>query len=212
MEYITGLFHVILHVDEHLKTFTDQYGLLTYILLFIIIFCETGVVIFPFLPGDSLLFAAGALAAIGGLNIFVLLILLIISAVLGDTVNYHIGRNFGHIIVRKNLIKKAHLDKTHEFFRKHGGKTIVYARFVPIIRTLAPFVVGISEMDYKYFLKYNIFSGILWAGLFLFLGYFFGNIPFVADNFSTVIFAIIFISLLPPFIAYVFEKLKGNKV
>ena len=202
MEYISGLFHIILHVDEYLKTFTDQYGLLTYVLLFIIIFCETGVVIFPFLPGDSLLFAAGALAAIGGLNIYFLLILLIISAILGDTVNYHIGRNFGNAIVKKNIIKKTHLDQTHEFFKKHGGKTIIYARFVPIVRTLAPFVVGISEMDYKYFLKYNIFSGILWAGLFLFLGYFFGNIPFVADNFSTVILAIIFVSLLPQFILY----------
>ena len=167
MEYISGLFHIILHVDEYLKTFTDQYGLLTYVLLFIIIFCETGVVIFPFLPGDSLLFTAGALAAIGGLNIYFLLILLIISAILGDTVNYHIGRNFGNAIVKKNIIKKTHLDQTHEFFKKHGGKTIIYARFVPIVRTLAPFVVGISEMDYKYFLKYNIFSGILWAGLFL---------------------------------------------
>ncbi len=208
MEYISGLFHIILHVDEYLKTFTDQYGLLTYVLLFIIIFCETGVVIFPFLPGDSLLFAAGALAAIGGLNIYFLLILLIISAILGDTVNYHIGRNFGNAIVKKNIIKKTHLDQTHEFFKKHGGKTIIYARFVPIVRTLAPFVVGISEMDYKYFLKYNIFSGILWAGLFLFLGYFFGNIPFVADNFSTVILAIIFVSLLPPFISYFAAKMK----
>ena len=208
MEYISGLFHVILHVDEYLKTFTDQYGLLTYVLLFIIIFCETGVVIFPFLPGDSLLFAAGTLAAIGGLNIYFLLILLIISAILGDSVNYHVGRNFGNAIVKKNIIKKAHLDKTHEFFGKYGGKTIIYARFVPIVRTLAPFVVGISEMDYKYFLKYNIFSGILWAGLFLFLGYFFGNIPFVANNFSTVILAIIFVSLLPPFISYFIEKRK----
>ena len=208
MEYISGLFHIILHVDEYLKTFTDQYGLLTYVLLFIIIFCETGVVIFPFLPGDSLLFAAGALAAIGGLNIYFLLILLIISAIMGDTVNYHIGRNFGNAIVKKNIIKKTHLDQTHEFFKKHGGKTIIYARFVPIVRTLAPFVVGISEMDYKYFLKYNIFSGILWAGLFLFLGYFFGNIPFVADNFSTVILAIIFVSLLPPFISYFAAKMK----
>ena len=208
MEYISGLFHIILHVDEYLKTFTDQYGLLTYVLLFIIIFCETGVVIFPFLPGDSLLFAAGALAAIGGLNIYFLLILLIISAILGDTVNYHIGRNFGNAIVKKNIIKKTHLDQTHEFFKKHGGKTIIYARFVPIVRTLAPFVVGISEMDYKYFLKYNIFSGILWAGLFLFLGYFFGNIPFVADNFSTVILAIIFVSLLPQFILYYAAKMK----
>ena len=208
MEYISGLFHIILHVDEYLKTFTDQYGLLTYVLLFIIIFCETGVVIFPFLPGDSLLFTAGALAAIGGLNIYFLLILLIISAILGDTVNYHIGRNFGNAIVKKNIIKKTHLDQTHEFFKKHGGKTIIYARFVPIVRTLAPFVVGISEMDYKYFLKYNIFSGILWAGLFLFLGYFFGNIPFVADNFSTVILAIIFVSLLPPFISYFAAKMK----
>ena len=208
MEYISGLFHIILHVDEYLKTFTDQYGLLTYVLLFIIIFCETGVVIFPFLPGDSLLFAAGALAAIGGLNIYFLLILLIISAILGDTVNYHIGRNFGNAIVKKNIIKKTHLDQTHEFFKKHGGKTIIYARFVQIVRTLAPFVVGISEMDYKYFLKYNIFSGILWAGLFLFLGYFFGNIPFVADNFSTVILAIIFVSLLPPFISYFAAKMK----
>lgn len=207
MDYFIGIFKFIIHIDEYLRYFVDNYGLLTYFILFAIVFCETGIVIFPFLPGDSLLFAAGALATIGHLNIFVLLIILILSAILGDTVNYHIGKNFGHIIIKKGVIKKEHLDKTYDFFKKHGGKTIVYARFVPIVRTLAPFVSGVSKMDYKYFLKFNIFSGILWAGLFLLLGYFFGNIPFVADNFSIVILVIIFISLLPPIISALYKKI-----
>lgn len=209
MDYLLGIFKFIIHIDDYLKYFVDNYGILTYVILFIIIFCETGLVIFPFLPGDSLLFAAGALASIGHLNIFTLLVILIISAILGDTVNYHIGKNFGQIILKKGIIKKKHLDETYKFFQKHGGKTIVYARFVPIVRTLAPFISGISKMNYKYFLKYNIFSGFLWVIIFTLLGYFFGNIPFVTHNFSIVILAIIGISLLPPIISGIYKKFKN---
>lgn len=211
MEYLVGLFKFIMHIDEYLRYFVDNYGLLTYFILFVIIFCETGVVIFPFLPGDSLLFAAGALASIGYLNIFILIGALIISAILGDSANYHIGKNFGDIIIKKGIVKQKHLDKTYDFFEKHGGKTIVYARFAPIVRTLAPFISGVSRMNYNYFIKFNILSGILWAGSFLLLGYFFGNIPFVADNFSIVILVIIFISLLPPVITALYKKIQGEK-
>ena len=206
MEYIQFIIDFILHIDEHLFEFTSNYGLLTYALLFGIIFCETGLVVCPILPGDSLIFAAGALAGAGLLNPFLLFIIMFIAAVLGDTANYHIGKNFGDAIIRRNYIKKAHLDKTHAFFEKHGGKTIVYARFVPIVRTLAPFVAGISKMSYGYFIKYNFFGGFLWTFLFIALGYFFGNIDFVKNNFSIVIMAIIFISLLPPIITYISSK------
>ena len=206
MEYIQFLIDFILHIDEHLYEFTSNYGTLTYALLFGIIFLETGVVVCPFLPGDSLIFAAGALAGAGLLNPFLLFIIMFIAAVLGDTANYHIGKNFGDVIIRKKYIKQSHLDKTHAFFEKHGGKTIVYARFVPIVRTLAPFVAGMGKMSYSYFIKYNFFGGFLWTASFTALGYFFGNIDFVKNNFSMVILGIIFVSLLPPIITYISSK------
>jgi membrane-associated protein len=207
MEIIQHFIDIILHVDQHLEDFTQNYGTLVYVLLFLIIFCETGLVVCPFLPGDSLIFAAGAVAAMSNpINPILIFIIIFVAAVLGDTVNYHIGKNFGHIIIRRNLIKQAHLEKTHAFFEKHGGKTIVYARFVPIVRTLAPFVAGISKMSYKYFIKYNFFGGLLWTGGFLLLGYFFGNIEIVKKNFSLVVLAIIFLSLVPPIITYISSK------
>ena len=208
MDYFMEIVNFIIHIDGYLKNFVSQYGFFTYLILFVIIFCETGVVIFPFLPGDSLLFAAGSLAAIGSLNIFILILILCISAVLGDTVNYHIGRNFGDTIMRKNIIKQAYLDETYGFFEKHGGKTIAYARFVPIVRTIAPFVAGIGKMNYRYFLKFNLISGIVWTVFFLLAGFFFGNIPFVEKNFSAVILGIILISVMPSIISFIYKKLK----
>ena len=211
MEYIQALIDFILHVDKHLQEFVDAYGGLTYALLFAIIFVETGLVVCPFLPGDSLIFAAGALAGLGLLNPFVLFGLMFVAAVLGDTVNYHIGKNLGHYIIKKNWVKQKHLDKTHEFFEKHGGKTIIYARFVPIVRTLAPFVGGVGNMTYRHFIRYNIVGGFLWTSIFIILGYFFGTIEFVQKNFSMVILAIIILSILPPVISYLHERYKGKQ-
>jgi len=189
----------ILNIDVHLAEITSEYGLLVYGVLFFIIFCETGLVIFPFLPGDSLLFAAAALAAIGSMNIFLLVAVCIAATVIGDTVNYWIGRYIGPKAFSMNtwFLKKEYLEKAKTFFEKHGAKSIVLARFVPIVRTFAPFVAGISEMNYKVFISYNIIGGISWVLLFLFAGFFFGNIPIVKHNFEIVIFAIIGISVLP---------------
>ena len=204
----TYIFDFILHLDTHLASFTAAYGVFTYLLLFIIIFCETGLVIFPFLPGDSLLFAAGALAALGSLNFLLLLLLLMAAAILGDTTNYLVGHFFGDRLIHlpHSPIKKAHLDKTHAFFTKHGGKTIILARFVPIVRTLAPFVAGLGTMHYSTFIRFNIIGGISWVCLFTGVGYFFGNLPSVKHNFSLVIFAIIGISLLPMITEYLKSK------
>ena len=208
MDYFMGIINFIIHIDSYLKDFVYYYGFLTYLILFLVIFCETGIVIFPFLPGDSLLFAAGSLAATGSLNIFTLILILCFGAVLGDTVNYYVGKNFGDAIIKRNIIKQAYLDETYGFFEKHGGKTIAYARFVPVVRTVAPFVAGIGRMNYGYFLKFNLVSGIIWAIFFLLIGFFFGNIPFVEKNFSIVILGIIFISLLPPLISFIYKKIK----
>jgi membrane-associated protein len=199
MTYLKMLLDFILHIDVHLGQIINQYGSLTYILLFVIIFIETGLVFTPFLPGDSLLFAAGAFAALGSFNIFFLIILFISAAVLGDTANYWIGHFFGEKIVAhpKIPINEKHLEETEEFFKKHGGKTIILARFVPIVRTFAPFVAGAGQMNYGKFLSYNVIGGILWVLLATLAGYFFGNIPFVKNNFSLVIIGVIFISLLP---------------
>jgi membrane-associated protein len=209
MEIINFLIEFILHLDEHLATITAQYGTWTYALLFLIIFMETGFVVTPFLPGDSLLFAAGSMAALGSLSPWVLFGLLGIAAVLGDTVNYWIGSFVGERAFSGSIrwLKKDYLDRTHDFYEKHGGKTIILARFVPIIRTFAPFVAGVGSMTYSHFISFNIVGGIAWVGLFTFLGYFFGNLSFVKQNFELVIFAIIFISLLPP----VFEFFKARK-
>jgi membrane-associated protein len=203
INYIIDLF---LHLDTHLNAITNEYGLLTYLLLFAIVFCETGLMITPFFPGDSLVFATGALAASGSLSVSTLLIVLCLAAIVGDTVNYQMGHLLRNKIENHEsiwFIKQEHLDRTHIFFEKYGSKTIIIARFVPIIRTFAPFVAGVGIMPYSKFISYNVIGGIAWVSSFLFGGYFFGNLPVVKDNFSFVILGIIFVSLLPGVIAYI---------
>ena len=197
MEFITGAIDLFLHLDEYLQEIIVNYGAWTYGILFIVIFVETGLVVMPFLPGDSLLFAAGTFAALGSFNVWGLIGLLIVAAVLGDAVNYSIGHYLGDRAYNIKWIKKEYLEKTHAFFEKHGGKAIFLARFVPIVRTFAPFVAGIGKMSYAYFATYNIVGGVTWVFLFTLLGYFFGNIPFVKKNFELVIIVIILISVLP---------------
>ena len=209
MEQIKFLIDLFLHLDEHLANIINQYGTWTYAILFLIIFMETGFVITPFLPGDSLLFAAGTFAALGSLNIWLLIVLLLIAAIGGDTVNYWIGHYLGDRAYNIKWIKKEYLDRTHTFFQKHGGKTIFLARFVPIVRTFAPFVAGVGKMRYGYFISYNVFGGIVWTGLFLWAGYFFGGLPIVKENFSIVIVAIILISMVP--VIWEFLKAKMAK-
>jgi membrane-associated protein len=207
MEIVTFLIDLFLHLDEYLDKIITQYGTWTYGILFAVIFVETGLVIMPILPGDSLLFAAGTFAALGALNIWYLLGLLMIAAILGDTVNYSIGHYLGERAYNIKWIKKEYLDKTHAFFEKHGGIAIFLARFVPIVRTFAPFVAGIGKMSYGYFITYNFIGGITWVALFTLAGYFFGNIPFVRHNFEYVIIVIILISVLP----MVFEWWKARR-
>lgn len=199
MDVLTGLIDLFLHLDEYLAQIISDYGAWTYGILFAVIFVETGLVVMPFLPGDSLLFAAGTFAAMGSLNLWFLVGLLMVAAVLGDTVNYSIGHYLGERAYNIKWIKKEYLEKTHAFFEKHGGKAIFLARFVPIVRTFAPFVAGIGRMSYGYFATYNVIGGVTWVFIFTFLGYFFGNIPFVKKNFELVIIAIILISVLPMF-------------
>jgi membrane-associated protein len=210
MEIISYVFDFILHIDIHLGGLITSYGNFVYAILFFIIFLETGFVITPFLPGDSLVFAAGAFSAIGSLNVIFLFVLLSFSAILGDTANYWIGYFFGKKILThpKIPINQEHIDKTNAFFKKHGGKTIILARFMPFIRTFAPFVAGIGKMDYKKFILFNVFGGILWVGLFISVGYFFGNVPFVKHNFSLVIIAIILLSVSPAFFEFLRSKIK----
>ncbi len=207
MEFITGIIDFIIHIDEHLGRFVTDYGGWTLGILFVIIFCETGLVFTPFLPGDSLLFAAGAISAQypDALPFGFMLILLMIAAILGDTVNYWIGSSFGHWLMNrpKPLIKREYIDRTHVFFEKHGGKTIIMARFVPIVRTFAPFVAGMGKMSYRYFLTYNVVGGIVWVVLFLGAGYLFGNVPFVKHNFEWVAVGIVLVSVLPIVIEFV---------
>ncbi len=207
MDTIKFLIDLFLHLDKYLSGIITQYGVWTYGILFFVIFMETGFVVTPFLPGDSLLFAAGTFAALGSLNIWALLILLMVAAVAGDTVNYWIGHMLGDRAYNIKWIKREYLDKTHAFFEKHGGKAIFLARFVPIVRTFAPFVAGIGKMSYGYFITYNFVGGITWVALFTGAGYFFGNIPFIRDNFEFVIIAIILISVLP----MLFEWLKARR-
>jgi membrane-associated protein len=207
MEFVSYLIDLFLHLDTYLASIINQYGAWTYGLLFFVIFMETGFVVTPFLPGDSLLFAAGTFAAIGALKILPLAGLLMLAAVLGDTANYWIGHALGDRAYHTRWVRRDYLDRTHAFFEKHGGKTIFLARFVPIVRTFAPFVAGIGRMSYGYFISYNIFGGISWVALFTFAGYFFGNIPFVKRNFEFVIVAIILISTLP----ILYEWLKARR-
>ena len=208
MELITLAIDFVLHMDEYLNIIIEAVGIWTYLILFVVIFIETGLVVTPFLPGDSLLFAAGAFAATTILDEKLLVILLIFAAVLGDTANYWIGHFVGPKVFSGNnrWLKKEHLIKTQNFYEKHGGKTIFLARFIPIIRTFAPFVAGIGKMRYAYFITYNIVGGITWVSLFISMGYFFGNLEFVKNNFSLVIIAIILISLVPAVIEYFKNK------
>ena len=193
------------HLDVHLEAMIRQYGAWTYAILFLIIFCETGLVVTPFLPGDSLLFAAGAIAAsTGAMNPLFLFVILFVAAVIGDTVNYWIGQVVGLRVFKPDakILKTAYLEKTEEFFARYGGKTIILARFMPIVRTYAPFVAGASRMNYPKFLLYNVVGGFLWVSIFVFLGYFFGNIPFVKKNFELVVIAIIILSVVPAIIEF----------
>lgn len=209
MDILKNLIDLFLHLDEYLARIIADYGTWTYGILFVVIFVETGLVVMPILPGDSLLFAAGTFAALpDGLNIWYLIILLIVAAILGDTVNYSIGHYLGERAYNIKWIKKEYFDKTHAFFEKYGGKAIFLARFVPIVRTFAPFVAGIGKMTYGYFITYNIVGGISWVLIFTLLGYFFGNIPFVKKNFELVIIAIILFSVIP--MAYEWWKARSE--
>ena len=211
MDLLPQLIDFILHIDTHLDAIIRQYGVWTYAILFLIIFVETGLVVMPLLPGDSLLFAAGAFASRGALSPFVLFVLLSVAAILGDTVNYWIGHYIGPRAERGlRFVKKEYLERTHAFYERHGGKTIIIARFMPIVRTFAPFVAGIGAMQYTRFLFYNVCGGVLWIGLFTFAGYFFGNIPAVEHNFELVILAIIFVSILPGVIEYVRHRIRSG--
>lgn len=200
MDFLAQVLDVFLHLDKHLAPIIQEYGAWTYLLLALIVFCETGLVVTPFLPGDSLLFAAGAFAATGSLSVAWLVLLLTAAAILGDTVNYWVGHVFGRRLLaarRLRVIKPEHLAYTHEFFEKYGGKTIILARFVPIVRTFAPFVAGMGSMSYGRFMSYNVFGGIVWVVVCTFAGFFFGNLPVVQENFSLAILAIILLSLVP---------------
>lgn len=211
MDLISDGIDFVLHLDEHLHAVAQQYGPWIYLLLFLIVFCETGLVVTPILPGDSLLFAVGSLAAGGSLDIWLLLVLLIVAAVLGDAVNYACGAFIGPKVFRQEtgwLLNRKYLDRTHRFYERHGGKTIILARFVPIVRTFAPFVAGVGRMSYPRFAVYNVTGAIVWVGLFLWAGYAFGHLPLVRDNFTLVILGIIVVSILPAVFEYARAKLK----
>lgn len=206
MDIIVNAFSFILHLDKHLGTLIQYFGQWSYLLLFIVIFAETGLVVTPFLPGDSLLFVVGTFIARGSFELFPMFAVLASAAIIGDTVNYAIGKYFGHRILKSGggrFFNKEHVEETHRFFEKHGGKTIILARFVPIIRTFAPFVAGIGEMNYLKFIAYNISGGLLWISIFLFGGYFFGNIPAVKNNFTIVILGVMLVSALPIILGFI---------
>jgi membrane-associated protein len=214
MGFIPDVLEFILHLDKHLLDLCTQYGTWVYAILFVVIFCETGLVVTPFLPGDSLLFAVGSLAAIGALDVTTSVALLILAAILGDTVNYWIGDYVGPKVFQKEnsrLLNKEHLIRTHQFYEKHGGKTIILARFLPIIRTFAPFVAGIGSMTYRRFLLFNVVGGALWVLLFISAGYFFGSVPFVKNNFSLVIIALILIPGIPALLEVIRMQLRKRK-
>ncbi|WP_392434071.1 DedA family protein [Yersinia sp. HM-2024] len=202
MEFIRFVIDFILHIDVHLAELVAQYGVWVYGILFLILFCETGLVVTPFLPGDSLLFVAGALASLpsNDINVHIMVALMVTAAILGDAINYTIGRVFGEKLFcnpESKIFRRSYLDKTHQFYEKHGGKAIILARFVPIIRTFAPFVAGMGKMSYRHFAAYNVIGALVWVLLFTYAGYWFGNMPFVQDNLKLLIVAIIVVSILP---------------
>lgn len=213
MEFIGQLIEIVLHLDQHLTLFIQNYGTWVYLILFLIIFCETGLVVTPFLPGDSLLFVAGTLAAAGGMKVEALFALLAAAAFSGDNTNYWIGRFFGPKVFSREssrLLNRAHLEKTHAFYERHGGKTIFFARFLPILRTFAPFVAGVGRMDYRRFLSYSFLGSVCWIGFFVLGGYFFGNIPAVKQNLMLVVLGIIILSIAPGVLEYL--RRRGARV
>lgn len=210
MELISSFFDIVLHLDKHLQMLVQDYGVWVYLILFAIVFCETGLVVTPFLPGDSLLFVAGALAAAGGMNVHLLVVLLIIAAIAGDAVNYSVGRYLGPKVFHNDgsrLLNRQYLEKAHAFYERHGGKTIIIARFIPIIRTYAPFVAGIGSMPYPRFALFNVIGAVIWVTSLAYAGYFFGNIPWVKSNLSLVIITIIILSILPAIFEILRQKL-----
>lgn len=212
---MSSLLDIFLHLDQHLSLYMNEYGPFIYLILFIIVFCETGLVIMPFLPGDSLLFATGALAAAGSIKLLPIYLIFCLAAIAGDTVNYAIGHYLRDKVAAREkirFIKKEYLDRTTEFFKKHGSATIILARFVPIIRTFAPFVAGVGSMPYRKFLSFNAIGGILWVSIALFAGYFFGNIPVVKDNFSIVVLGIVVVSLLPVVFTIIKNKITAKNL
>ncbi|HKQ57343.1 MAG TPA: DedA family protein [Candidatus Eisenbacteria bacterium] len=211
MDVVTRLVDFILHIDHHLDQIIQTYGTGTYFLLFAIVFCETGLVVTPFLPGDSLLFAVGAFAARGSLELIQALLVLMSASILGDSTNYLIGSRVGPAVFHKRgsrWLNPAHLERTHRFYEKHGAKTVILARFLPIVRTFAPFVAGIGRMSYPRFLAYSVAGSVLWVGLFVLAGYFFGNIPVVRDNFSLVVMAIIALSVMPVVVELIRHRMR----
>ena len=213
MELLLWLIDIFVHLDRHLVWLIQNFGVWAYLIVFIVVFCETGLVVTPILPGDSLIFGLGALAAVGGLDVGWLFFLLCAAAIAGDTVNYTIGHFVGPRVFQENtsrFFKREYLERTHRFYERHGGKTIVIARFIPIIRTFAPFVAGIGSMTYSHFIVYNVAGGILWVAVFIFGGYYFGNLPVVRQNFTLVIVAIIIISVLPGVFEYVRQRRKPS--
>lgn len=214
MEWLTQLAGLLLHLDQHLFEFAQAYGAWIYGLLFVIVFCETGLVFTPFLPGDSLLFVAGTLAGVGAINVHLLVVLLIVAAVLGDSLNFSIGRWLGPRVFRMEeswFFSRKHLDRAKAFYDRHGGKTVVIARFVPIVRTYAPFVAGVGAMDYRRFLLFNVGGAVLWVVLLCYAGYLFGNIPVVRNNITKVIFGIIILSVLPVVVEYLRARKDSRK-
>jgi membrane-associated protein len=213
MELVTYLINLVMHLDSHLLALTQQYGVWIYAILFLIIFSETGLVVFPFLPGDSLLFVAGALGGAGALDVYLLLPLLILAAFLGDNTNYWTGRLIGKRLVKvgdTRFLKHEHLDKTHAFYKKHGGKTIIFARFLPVIRTFAPFVAGIGRMHYRVFVFFSAGGSVAWISLFVIGGYFLGNVPFIKNNLSLMMLAIIFVSIAPAILEFIRQRRVQN--
>ncbi|MEW4307789.1 DedA family protein [Rossellomorea marisflavi] len=206
---MSTIIDVFLHLDQHIAGYMNEYGVWIYVILFVIIFCETGLVVLPFLPGDSLLFATGALAASGSIHLLPIFLIFCVAAIAGDTLNYTIGHYSGNKVeAREKLffVKRESLDKTNRFFDKHGSATIILSRFIPIIRTFAPFTAGVGKMPYSKFLSYNVIGGIVWVSIALFAGYFFGNIPVIKDNFSVLVLGIVAVSLLPVAFAFVKNK------